>query len=162
DGSQKLSATVPVQLGVDHHFLLAWSSGAQVLYLNGQPFATAAIPQATYAYSGLQVGGNAGAVYNSSPAAAASVDHTLADVAMGNGYTPTASESLALANGTKSPLQMGTAATAWWPLGGGTVSTNPVGNDLTDAWGWLADYTGNGNTLSIASTTPAGSLSNAT
>src|SRR6185312_2076493 len=33
--------------------------------------------------------------------------------------------------------------------------------DLTNAWGWLADYTGNGNTLSIATTTPAGSLSNA-
>src|SRR6185437_16511659 len=107
----------------------------------------------------LQVGGNAGNVYGTSNPQA--IDHTVSDVAMGHGYIPTPTEALSLANSSISPLQLTVPALTWWPLGGGTVGANPVGTDLTNAWGWLADYTGNGNTLSIATTTPAGSLSNA-
>jgi hypothetical protein len=156
---QTFTATVPVQLGIDYHFLLAWSNGGQVLYVNGLPHTTASIAAGTFAYRNLQFGGNAGNAYGTSNPQA--MDHTISDVAMGNGYVPTASEALSLAGGTLSPLQLATPALAWWPLGGGTAGNHPVNSDLTAAWGWLADYTGNGNTLSVAATTPSGSLSGA-
>jgi hypothetical protein len=159
NSAQRFLAKVPVQLGIDYHFLLAWSNGSQTLYVNGIPHTTTAIATATYAYGAVQFGGNAGVNIGGAPQA---MDHALADIPMGNGYVPTAIEALALAGGTMSPLQLATPALAWWPLGGGTIGTNPVSNDLTTAWGYLADFTGNGNTLSVATTTPASSLSNAT
>lgn len=157
--AQQFVATVPVQVGTNYHFLVSWTNGAQVLYLNGLPYATAAVAANTYAYKNLQLGGFAGANPAGAPQA---IDHTIADVAMGNGYVPTPAEALALAVGTTSPLQLATPAAAWWPLGGGTTGSHPVAADLTDAGGFLADVTGNGNTLSLATTTPAGALTNAT
>jgi hypothetical protein len=155
DGGRHLSATVPIQLGVAYDFLLSWAVGSQVLYVNGQPHTASAIASGTYPYGGLLIGGNAGTNLAGNPQA---TDHAIADVAIWSGYAPTATDALNRAVGTKTALSVATAASAWWPFGGGPLGTNPVAGDLSQAWGWLNDYTGNGNTLSVATTTPAGSL----
>ena len=71
---------------------------------------------------------------------------------MWSGYAASQSDATALMNGASTPLQVGGGASAWWPLGGGTTGASPSLSDV-----WLADATGNGNTLSLVS----GSLANA-
>lgn len=126
--------------------------GTQTLYVNGLPCATGNYPYLTYAYQQIQIGGNAG---TNGAGAAVATDHQVANLAIWEGGL-TASDAAGLAAGTLNPLNTSTPASAWWALGGGTAGATP---SLSD--GGLTDLTLNGNTLSLAATTPAGSLANA-
>ncbi len=131
--------------------------GTQTLYVNGVSYATANVPYSTFAYSQIQVGGLAGVDGGGNPVV---TDHHIANLAIWGSAAataiPTAADAAGLAAGTLTPLDTSTPAQAWWPLGGGTTGSTPT---LADTW--LSDLTLNGNTLSVATTVPAGSLSDA-
>lgn len=148
DGNQphQFATSIPIQLGIDYHFLLSWGA-TPTLSLNGELHATAGFSNlATHpSYSGIAVGGDAGA--------GIALGHHVADLSGWSSHAATAGEARSLATAFLTPLDVATAA-LWWPLGSGTTGGHP---GLSDAG--LTDYTGNGNTLSLAS---GSSLSNAT
>jgi hypothetical protein len=140
--TETFGVTVPIQLGIGYHFLLSWGT-APKLYLNGLLYATASFSNtATFPYSGIQVGGNAGS--------GITLDHLIQDLCIWSGYAASQTDAYNLAFGSTTPLEIGGAGacSAWWPLGGGTVGSTP---QITDQW--FNDYTSKGNTLSVVAGT---------
>ncbi len=134
--SGAVCTTVPIQLGIGYHFMVSWQSGSQVIYLNGLSYATGSLSVNTASYSGIQIGSN--------PGGSVATDHYISDLAIWGSYAATAADAAALTARTSTPLRLSTAASAWWPLGGGTVGTVPSISDV-----WFSDFSGNGNTLTV-------------
>ncbi len=123
---------------------LSVTTGVQTFYVDGVPYATGAIPFPTYAYEQVEIGGNAGTIAD----APVATDFEVSDLAIWSAHALSSAEAAGLSSGTMNPLTVsgGTAATAWWPLGGGTVGSTP-----TIADSWFTDYTGNNNALAVLS-----------
>ncbi len=133
--SGNFTTSVPIQVGIGYHFALSWTNGSQVLYLNGLPYATDSLATNTASVSMIQVGANAGTV---------ATDHYVSDLCEWSSYALSANDAAALASKTSTPVQLGTPASLWFPLGGGSFGGTPA---ITDTW--FADFSGNGNSLSV-------------
>ena len=136
-----LTASVPIQPGIGYHFLISWGATPK-LYVNGVPLVTATFQNvATFGYKNIQVGGDGGS--------AVPLDHEVSDLMVWGSYAPTDSDALALVTGATAPLAMASPPSAWWPLGGGPIGSNPATGGNPDIY--IQDWTGNGNTLTVAS-----------
>src|SRR5262249_50413248 len=127
-----------IQTGVGYHIGMTWSqsTSTQILYVNGVPLTTASLAVNTASYANIQIGANAGS--------GIATDHYVSDLAIWGSTALPSANMLALATKASPPANVGTAASAWWPLGGGTNGTTP---SLTDPR--LSDFTENGNALVV-------------
>jgi hypothetical protein len=137
--SGQLHSSFTYTVGTVYHIALAWdAAGTQAWYVNGQLWTSRTTYGAFPSESGV-------VQFGSSQTGA---DQHLSDVAIWNGYALTVADITALANGSRTPGNLGTAASWWWTLSGtADAAANPT-ND--------AGFANSGSAGSVSWGAPSG------
>ncbi len=128
--------------GIAYHVAMVWNntggSPSAMVYIDGWQVASIT-PSAN------TKGGSASLTLSALTAGA--LNYLISDIAIWNGTALSQSQVQSLANRARTPITIGTAASAWWTLYG---AGQPVANA-----GGLADFTGNGNSFTTVSSSNA-------